>query len=149
MLAIRLQRVGRKGYAEYRIVAQDAQRSPSSGRVVANLGNYNPHTKSITVDTEKAQHYLDNGAQPSARIVALFKKQKGIKLPDWVDAETSSTKRAIKNPEKLRKNQPKEEPAPADDASAPGKDEAETADAAEAPAGTETTPEPEEEKADA
>lgn len=155
MLAIRLQRVGRKGYAEYRIVAQDAQRSPASGRVVANLGNYNPHTKAVSVDTEKAQHYLDNGAQPSERIVALFKKQKGVKLPAWVDSEASSTKRAIKNPEKLRKNQPKEEPAeaaaPADAAAAPESDEAESkaADDAEAPAESAAAPEPEEEKADA
>lgn len=140
MLAIRLQRVGRKGYAEYRIVAQDVQRSPSSGRIVANLGNYNPHTKAVTVDTEKAQHYLDNGAQPSERIVALFKKQKSIKLPAWVDAETSSTKRAIKNPEKLRKNQPKEE---SDEAESKG------ADDTEAPADSKAAPEPEKEKADA
>lgn len=109
MLAIRLQRVGRKGHAQYRIIAQDSQRSPTSGRVVAALGHYDPHTKEITVDAQQTQHYLDNGAQPSDRIVALLKKQKAIKLPSWVHVDTSSTKRAIKNPTKLRKNQPKEE----------------------------------------
>ena len=46
MLAIRLQRLGRKGYPVYRIAVQEAQRHPSSGRVVAYAGSYNPHIKS-------------------------------------------------------------------------------------------------------
>lgn len=46
MLAIRMQRVGRKGHPEYRVVVQDARLTPSSGRVVARVGHYNPHTKS-------------------------------------------------------------------------------------------------------
>lgn len=144
MLAIRLQRVGRKGHAQYRIIAQDSQRSPTSGRVVAALGHYDPHTKEITVDAKQTQHYLDNGAQPSDRVVALLKKQKDVKLPAWVDADTSSTKRTIKNPTKLRKNQPKEE-APAEVESQPTEaDESGESGEANAPADDTT-----EEKADA
>lgn len=45
MLAIRLQRLGRKGYPVYRLAVQEAHRHPSSGRVVAYVGSYNPHTK--------------------------------------------------------------------------------------------------------
>ncbi len=108
MLAIRLQRVGRKGYAQYRIIVQDAQRSPTSGRVVANLGHFNPHTKEVSLDKDTAKKYLNNGAQPSPRVAQLLKAEK-IKLPDWVEVAVPATKRTTKNPEKLRKNRPAEE----------------------------------------
>lgn len=107
MLAIRLQRTGRKGYPTYRLAVQEAQLSPSSGRVVAYVGNYNPHTKEVKVEKDIAQKYLDNGAQPSPRVVALL-EQSGVTLPKWV-ARHKERQKAIKNPEKLRKNQPKEE----------------------------------------
>lgn len=109
MLAIRLQRVGRKGYPVYRLAVQEAQRHPSSGRVVAYVGTYNPHTKDSNVQTELAQKYLDNGAQPSPRVVKLL-ADAGVKLPNWVKKAEQKTK-SIRNTEKLRKNQPKEEAA--------------------------------------
>lgn len=107
MLAIRLQRVGRKGYPVYRLAVQEAQRHPSSGRVVAYVGSYNPHTKEARVQVEDAQKYLDNGAQPSPRVVKLLSAA-GVKLPKWVERATSKTK-TIRHADKLRKNQPKEE----------------------------------------
>lgn len=107
MLAIRLQRVGRKGYATYRLAVQESQRHPSSGRVVAYVGSYNPHTKSANVQAELAQKYLDNGAQPTPRVAKLL-ADAGVKLPKWVK-EAPVKQRAIRNSDKLRKNQPKEE----------------------------------------
>ena len=112
MLAIRLQRVGRAGYPTYRLAVQEAQRHPSSGRVVAYVGSYNPHTKEAHIQTEVAQKYLDNGAQPTPRVVKLL-KEAGVVLPKWVNEAAADKKRSIRNPEKLRKNQPKEE-APAE-----------------------------------
>lgn len=108
MLVIRLQRVGRKGHAQFRVVVQDSRRTPSSGKVVAYLGHYNPHTKDIVINKEKAQFYLDHGAQPSDRIILLFKSQ-GVKMPKWVVLSTKIEGK-IRNPEKLRRNQPKEDP---------------------------------------
>jgi small subunit ribosomal protein S16 len=108
MLAIRLQRVGRKGYPVYRLAVQESQRHPSSGRVVAYVGTYNPHTKEANVQVELAQKYLDNGAQPTPRIVKLL-KDAGVKLPTWVKEVATDKQKAIRNAEKLRKNQPKEE----------------------------------------
>lgn len=107
MLAIRLQRIGRKGYPVYRLAVQEAQRHPSSGRVVSYVGSYNPHTKEATIQTETAQKYLDNGAQPSPRVVKLL-KDAGVKLPKWVSEPASDKKKAIRSAEKLRRNQPKE-----------------------------------------
>ena len=83
MLAIRLQRVGRKGYPVYRLAVQESQRHPSSGRVVAYVGSYNPHTKDANVQVELAQKYLDNGAQPTPRVVKLL-SDAGVKMPNWV-----------------------------------------------------------------
>lgn len=108
MLAIRLQRVGRKAYPVYRVAVQESQRHPSSGRVVAYVGSYNPHTKEANIQAEAAQKYLDNGAQPTPRVVKLL-KDAGVKLPKWVKEADASKQKAIRNPEKLRKNQPKEE----------------------------------------
>ena len=109
MLAIRLQRLGRKGYPVYRLAVQEAQRHPSSGRVVAYVGSYNPHTKEAKIQNEVAQKYLDNGAQPTPRVVKLL-KEAGVNLPSWVKEADSTKNKSIRNSEKLRKNQPKEEP---------------------------------------
>lgn len=106
MLAIRMQRTGRKGHAQFRVIVQESRRSPSSGNVVAALGSYDPHTKAVTLDKEKAALYLNNGAQPSSRVALLLQKE-GVKLPSWVKIEANQ-KAAIKNTEKLRRNRPEE-----------------------------------------
>jgi small subunit ribosomal protein S16 len=105
MLAIRLQRVGRKGYPTYRLAVQESQRHPSSGRVVAYVGSYNPHTKDATVKVEEVQKFLDNGAQPTPRVVKLI-KDAGVKLPSWVVEPTADKQKVIRHADKLRKNQP-------------------------------------------
>lgn len=107
MLAIRLQRTGRSGHPEYRMIVQDSHRTPSSGKVVASLGNYNPHTKSVNINKEKAEFYVSNGAQPSPRVAKLLKDE-GVKLPSWVQFSEKKS-RSIKNLDKLRKNRPVEE----------------------------------------
>ena len=108
MLAIRLQRLGRKAYPVYRVAVQEAQRHPSSGRVVAYVGSYNPHTKDANINVEAAQKYLDNGAQPTPRVAKLL-KEVGVKLPKWVKEFQGGKTKTVRNAEKLRKNQPKEE----------------------------------------
>jgi small subunit ribosomal protein S16 len=108
MLAIRMQRNGRAHYPVYRIVVQESQRHPLSGRVVAEVGNYNPATKALTLDKELVEKYLSNGAQPSSRVAFILKKN-GVKLPKWYK-EPAQKKAVAKHADKLRKNQPKEEP---------------------------------------
>ena len=114
MLAIRMQRNGRAHYPTYRIVVQEAQRHPLSGRVVAEVGNYNPATKALTLDKELVEKYLKNGAQPSSRVAFILSKN-GVKLPDWVKVASKKSAKA-KHADKLRKNQPKEE-APVEEVS--------------------------------
>jgi len=115
MLAIRLQRTGRKGHAQFRIIVQDAHRTPSSGKIVEKLGQYNPHSKDITLQKDKVELYLKNGAQPSDKIARLLKKE-GIKLPKWVEINKKKESK-IRHQEKLRKNRPADAKKPiADDA---------------------------------
>ncbi len=128
MLAIRMQRNGRSHYPTYRIIVQESQRHPLSGRVVALVGNYNPTTKALTMDKALIEKFLSNGAQPSSR-VALILKKNGIKLPKWYK-ESPVKKNAAKHADKLRKNQPKEE-APAEVAEADVANEAAAETAAE------------------
>lgn len=114
MLVIRMQRTGRKGHAQFRVVVQDSRRTPTSGKVVAQIGTYDPHSKAINLNKERAQAYLDNGAQPSPRVVSLLKSE-GVKLPAWV-TKADKKSAAIRHPEKLRRNRPAEpeaEPAEA------------------------------------
>lgn len=108
MLSIRLQRVGHTGHAMYRVIVQESQKQPTSGRVIAQLGTYDPHTKEAKIIVETAQKFLDNGAQPSPRLIKLLEKA-GVKLPSWVKKTTTKKVSATKNAEKLRKNQPKTE----------------------------------------
>ena len=120
MLAIRMQRNGRSHYPTYRIIVQEAQRHPLSGRYVAEVGHYNPNTKETTLDTEAVAKYLKNGAQPSSRVARILKAEK-IALPKWYKEAPKKSVKA-KHADKLRKNQPKEEApaaeAPAEEATA-------------------------------
>lgn len=142
-----MQRLGRKGYPTYRIVVQDRRQAPNSGKVIEYLGNYNPHTKEINLNKDLIDKFLKNGAHPSTSAASLFKKE-GIKLPKWVKLAKNDAKKSLKNPEKLRKNRPAEEPKveePKAEEPAPDqpKEEAPVAEANE-----DATPETAEEKAE-
>ena len=81
MLVIRLARGGRKKYPVYRIVAADSRRA-ATGKFVAVLGNYNPHTKELKFQKEELSQFIANGAQPSEAVLRLMRKD-GIELPKW------------------------------------------------------------------
>lgn len=63
---IRLARHGKKNYAYFHIVVADA-RAPRDGRLIEQLGLYNPNTNPATIvlDAEKALDWLNKGAQPT------------------------------------------------------------------------------------
>jgi small subunit ribosomal protein S16 len=132
-----MQRTGRKGHAMFRVVVQDSRQAPTSGKVVAQLGSYDPHAKTLILDKEKASFYLEHGAQPSGRAVRLLKGE-GVKLPSWVQ-EPGKKEGAVRNAEKRRSTAPEkpaeEAPAAEEAAEAPAEETAE-APAEEAPAET-------------
>ena len=75
MVKIRLRRMGAKKAPFYRIVVADS-RSPRDGRCIEEIGTYNPllESENITVDVEKAQTWIKNGAQPTDTVRGLLKK---------------------------------------------------------------------------
>ena len=75
MVKIRLRRMGAKKAPFYRVVVADS-RSPRDGRCIEEIGTYNPLTQpaTITVDAEKAQAWIKNGAQPTDTVRGLLKK---------------------------------------------------------------------------
>ena len=74
MVKIRLRRMGAKKAPFYRVVVADS-RSPRDGRCIEEIGTYNPLTEPavITVDAEKAQTWIKNGAQPTDTVRGLLK----------------------------------------------------------------------------
>ncbi|MBR5753457.1 MAG: 30S ribosomal protein S16 [Clostridia bacterium] len=76
---IRLRRMGAKRQPSYRVVVADS-RYPRDGRFIEEIGFYDP-TKDpsvIRIDNEKAQKWLQNGAQPTDTVRALLKKSGAI-----------------------------------------------------------------------
>ena len=83
MLVIRLQRTGRSGISHFRVIVQEKRFSPVSGKVLAIVGSYDPHSKQATLDTAAIKKYLADGAQPSDRLKKIFKAEK-VSVPGWV-----------------------------------------------------------------
>jgi small subunit ribosomal protein S16 len=75
MVKIRLMRMGMRGTPSYRVVVADA-RSPRDGRIIENIGWYNPLTEpsTIQIDAERARHWLSVGAQPTESVHSLFRR---------------------------------------------------------------------------
>jgi small subunit ribosomal protein S16 len=75
MVRIRLRRVGRKKSPIYRIVVADS-RSPRDGRFIEIIGNYSPRQGDTAIDLKKdrANYWLDNGAQPSDTVRSLLRR---------------------------------------------------------------------------
>lgn len=75
MVKIRLRRMGAKKAPFYRIVVADS-RFPRDGRFIEELGTYNPlkEPSELKVDSERAQKWIKDGAQPTETVRALFKK---------------------------------------------------------------------------
>jgi small subunit ribosomal protein S16 len=72
---IRLKRTGMKKAPSYRIVVADS-RSPRDGRIIENIGWYNPRVEpsAVNVNEEKALYWLKNGAQPTDSVTILLKR---------------------------------------------------------------------------
>ena len=93
-LKIRLARGGSKKRPYYHIVLADA-RSPRDGRFLENLGSWNPmlakdNDARIKLDNDRIKHWLEQGAQPTDRVLR-FLNEAGLAKRD-----------AKSNPEKAK-----------------------------------------------
>ncbi|MGN0656904.1 MAG: 30S ribosomal protein S16 [Ruminiclostridium sp.] len=71
---IRLRRMGAKKAPFYRVVVADS-RYPRDGRFIEEIGYYDPTKEPsvVKIDTEKAQQWIKNGAQPTETVKKLLK----------------------------------------------------------------------------
>jgi small subunit ribosomal protein S16 len=66
-------RVGKKKQPSYRVVVADS-RSPRDGRIIESIGHYQPRQEPsvIEIDSSRAVHWLQRGAQPSDTVRRLL-----------------------------------------------------------------------------
>ena len=77
MVKIRLKRVGAKKAPFYHIVVADS-RSPRDGKIIEQIGTYDPMTEpsTVVIDKEKLEKWTKNGAKPTDTVKALIEKVK-------------------------------------------------------------------------
>ena len=123
MLAIRLQRTGKKKKPNYRLVVSEKKRD-LYGKHLEILGNYNPiaEPKILEIKEDRINYWLEKGAQPSPTVHNLL-VNKGIIKDKKVQAWKPKKK---EKPEEEAKAEPKKEEAPVADKA---KDEAKKEDA--------------------
>ncbi len=87
MLAIKLQRIGKKHQPSYRVVVAE-RRSKMAAPPVEDLGSYNPSTKTATLKKDRAEYWVKTGAQPTVTAHNLLVKEgviagakKAVKMP--------------------------------------------------------------------
>ena len=126
---IRLARRGRKKRAMYDVVVADG-RAPRDGRFIEKIGTYNPNTDpaSINLDSERAFHWIMDGAQPTDTVRAMlsyrgvmYRKhlQLGVnkgaitqedadkKLEEWIAAKESKIQGKVESLTKSRADEKK------------------------------------------
>ena len=82
---IRLSRHGKKNYAYFHIVVADS-RSPRDGRLIEQIGLYNPNTNPATIvlDGDRALDWLNKGAQPTTTARRILSYE-GVMLRHHLD----------------------------------------------------------------
>lgn len=78
MLAIRLQRIGRKNDPNFRVVLTDSKNSAKSGKFKEVLGSYNLKSNEVIFKTDKVLYWISKGAKTSDTIHNFLVKQKII-----------------------------------------------------------------------
>ena len=103
-LKLRLARAGTKKRPYYHVVVADA-RSPRDGRFIEKVGTYDPKlvdtSKRVSILTERVQHWLSVGAQPTDRVLR------------FLDAAGLLKRAPRNNPEKAKPGKKAEERAAA------------------------------------
>ena len=106
-LKIRLARGGAKKRPFYSIVVSDS-RSPRDGRFIEKIGTYNPmlpkeHETRITIDQDRAKHWLSVGALPTDRVALFFGNAGLVEKRQWTETPNQSQPKA-KAQERLKAN---------------------------------------------
>lgn len=92
---IRFQRIGRKNDPAYRISVLEKARAARAGRIVDQIGSYNPKTKAFSLDETRAKDWMGKGAQPTDTVRNLF-IAKGVLTGRQVDVFPASARKSAR-----------------------------------------------------
>ncbi|OGN32012.1 MAG: 30S ribosomal protein S16 [Candidatus Yanofskybacteria bacterium RIFCSPLOWO2_02_FULL_45_18] len=96
MLIIRLQRVGKRGQAYFRVVVLEHTKK-TKGEFLELLGSYDPHKKALQAQKERIEYWISKGAQISPTVNNLlvnYKYWDKSKMASWKPKSKSKTKEA-------------------------------------------------------
>ncbi|MEK7076565.1 MAG: 30S ribosomal protein S16 [Patescibacteria group bacterium] len=115
MLMVRLQRIGKRGQAYFRVVVVEHTKKPK-GEYLELLGTYNPHEKVLKVKKDRIEYWVSKGAQASPTVNNLLVNHKiwdKPKVQSWKPKKKPTTN--DKQPTTPETTIPaKEEPVPAE-----------------------------------
>ena len=112
MLTIRFSRKGKKKLPIYSIIVVEKAKDPW-GDYIEKLGTYNPHTKDLQINIEKAKEWVAKGAQPSESVHNLFVTKEIIKAEKVRASKSKPGKKKKAQIESDRKAKEAEEAAKA------------------------------------
>ncbi len=72
MLMLRLQRIGRRNEAHFKMVVIEKTKGPKSQKYVDIVGSYNPKLGRVQIDEEKAKRWISQGVQPSDTVYNML-----------------------------------------------------------------------------
>ena len=104
MLKIRLQRIGKKGQAYFRVVATEHTQKPK-GRYLEFLGSYDPHKNTINIKKERIEYWTSKGAQLSPTVNNLLVGRdiiKGEKVQVWRAKKKKTEAGAVAKKEEVK-----------------------------------------------
>lgn len=78
MLAIRLQRVGRKNDPSFRVIVTDSKMKPKTGNFLEVLGSYNARQGKPIINTDRAKYWMSVGAKASGTVHNLLVDLKAV-----------------------------------------------------------------------
>ena len=97
MLKIRLQRIGKKGQAYFRVIVTEHTQKPK-GRFLEDLGAYDPHKNTVNAKKERIEYWLSKGAQLSPTVNNLLVGReiiKGQKVQVWKAKKKGEERNAL------------------------------------------------------
>ncbi len=119
MVKLRLKRVGKKGQPSYKIVVMPSK-NKRDGKAIEYIGSYNPKSKMLTLNEDRALYWLSVGAKPTDTVYSLLSRkklveqvkrvQKSPKLPKKkLGEKPSESPKSINTIEKVNTKSDKEE----------------------------------------
>ncbi|MFA5386178.1 MAG: 30S ribosomal protein S16 [Candidatus Paceibacterota bacterium] len=128
MLAIKLQRIGKKKQGSFRVVVSEKRSKMSSS--IEDLGFFNPYSDKLSISKEKVSYWMKEGAQPTDSVFNLLitagiieGKKKAVHAKSKKQAEEVKAQPAQQPAEQIAETPAEEKPAPASDESSAGKEE--------------------------